>query len=154
MATEGGVSSVFQDRLRTLRESKELTQSELGAFFCVSKQTISNYENGVSAPDQEMLGRLADYFGVTTDYLLGRTDNPNAAQSLNHHNVQKEELPSWLSKLPPDMQEFVAEESKHGWPYLRLARGLKMQDLTEEELRAIVDTWMDAKRRHEREKGK
>lgn len=62
-------------------------------------------------------------------------------------------LPSWLQKLPPDMQEFVAEESKHGWPYLRLARGLKMQDLSKEELMVIVETWMDAKRRHEQEFG-
>ena len=52
---------------------------------------------------------------------------------------------------PPEMQEFIREESKNGWPYLRPARGLKMQDLSKEELEAIVDTWMDAKRKYERE---
>lgn len=57
-------------------------------------------------------------------------------------------LPIWLSKLPPDMQAFLEEESKRGWPFLRLARGVQMQDLGEEEVRAIVETWMDAKKRH------
>ncbi len=80
---------------------------------------------------------------MSLDHLVGRSDE--------HSNSP---LPTWLEKLPPDMQRFVEEESKHGWPYLRLARGLKMQDLTEEELRAIVKTWQDAKREHEREKGK
>jgi hypothetical protein len=45
------------------------------------------------------------------------------------------------------------EESKNGWPYLRLARGLKMQDLSPAELQAIIETWMDAKKRYEREFG-
>jgi hypothetical protein len=52
------------------------------------------------------------------------------------------------------MQEFVKEESNNGWPYLRLARGLKMKDLSPAELEAIVETWMDAKKRYEREFGK
>lgn len=154
MMREDDGLAVFRDRLRTLRERRELTQSELGRVLRVSKQTISNYENGVSAPDQETLGRLADYFGVTTDYLLGRTDDPSPAHSFNHDNTPNNILPTWLKKLPPDMQEFVREESQHGWPYLRLARGLKMQDLSKEELEAIVETWMDAKKRHEREFGK
>jgi hypothetical protein len=49
------------------------------------------------------------------------------------------------------MQEFVKEESRNGWPYLRLARGLKMQDLSPAELQAIMETWVDAKKRYERE---
>ena len=51
------------------------------------------------------------------------------------------------------MQEFVREESKNGWPYLRLARGLKMRDLSRTELQAIIETWMDAKKRYEKEFG-
>ena len=51
------------------------------------------------------------------------------------------------------MQEFVKEESRNGWPYLRLARGLKMQDLAPAELQAIIETWMDAKKRYERSPG-
>jgi hypothetical protein len=54
----------------------------------------------------------------------------------------------------PEVQEFVKEESRNGWPYLRLARGLKMQDLSPAELQAIIETWMDTKKRYEREFGK
>lgn len=152
MAMESDVLSEFRERLRILRESRELTQSELGQVLRVSKQTISNYENGISAPDQETLGRLADYFGVSTDYLLGRTDDPG--RPAKDSATSNTSLPDWVKKLPPDMQKFVEEESKHGWPYLRLARGLKMKDLSPAELEAIVETWMDAKKRYEREFGK
>jgi hypothetical protein len=55
---------------------------------------------------------------------------------------------------PSEMQEFVREESRNGWPDLRLARGLKMKDLSPVELQAIMETWMDAKRRYEGSSGR
>lgn len=63
-------------------------------------------------------------------------------------------FPDWVKKLPPEMQKFVEEESKHGWPYVRLAQGLKLENISPEVARAIVETWMDAKRRYEEEFGK
>ena len=62
----------FKDKLRELRQRKDLTQEELGKVFNVIKQTVSSWENGNSKPDIEMAGRIADFFGVTTDHLLGR----------------------------------------------------------------------------------
>lgn len=59
--------------LTALREGQNIKQRELAAYLNVSPGTISNYEHGVHSPDLTMLSRLADYFGVTTDYLLGRT---------------------------------------------------------------------------------
>lgn len=56
-----------------LRNEKGLYQKELAAHLKVSTGTISNYEKGHHAPDLETLCRIADFFGVTTDYLLGRT---------------------------------------------------------------------------------
>lgn len=64
-------------RLKELRLKKRLTQEELGKVIHVSKVSISGYESGNRTPDTETLQRLADYFDVTTDYLLGRSDNPN-----------------------------------------------------------------------------
>jgi transcriptional regulator with XRE-family HTH domain len=138
-------------RIRKLREGLDLSQIELAARLSVANSTISQWEADKRVPDSVMLERLADLFNVSVDYLLGRTDDRSPVRSRNTPN---DSLPDWLKKLPPEMQEFVKEESQHGWPYLRLARGLKMQDLTKEELEAIVETWMDAKRRHEREFGK
>src|SRR5690625_3473491 len=64
-------------RLRILRKQKRLTQEQLGKILHVSKVSISGYESGDRTPDTENLQKIADYFEVSVDYLLGRTDNPN-----------------------------------------------------------------------------
>ena len=61
--------------LAKLRKERNLGQKELAAFLSLSTGTISNYENGVHSPDLNTLCKLAEYFGVTTDYLLNRTDS-------------------------------------------------------------------------------
>ena len=61
--------------LALLRKEKNLGQKELAAYLNLSTGTISNYENGVHSPDLHTLCRLADFFGVTTDYLLNRTSH-------------------------------------------------------------------------------
>ncbi len=61
------------DILAELRQERGLTQKELGQVLCVSTGTISNYETGVHLPDAYKIITLADYFGVSTDYLLGLT---------------------------------------------------------------------------------
>lgn len=65
----------FGDILAELREDRGLTQKQLGEVLHVTGGTISNYEHGVHYPDLEKLIELADYFSVTTDYLLGRADS-------------------------------------------------------------------------------
>lgn len=68
---------MFGDRLTLLRKEKGITQSELGEQLDVVKSTISLYEAERVEPSMETLIKLADYFGVTTDYLLGRSNNRN-----------------------------------------------------------------------------
>lgn len=63
-------------RLKSLRNDKGITQTDLGNIVNVGKSTISQYESGISSPDYDILQKLADYFNVSLDYLLGRTDNP------------------------------------------------------------------------------
>lgn len=60
--------------LSKLRKEKGLGQKELAVYLKLSTGTISNYENGVHSPDLNTLCRLADFFGVTADYLLNRTN--------------------------------------------------------------------------------
>lgn len=62
----------FPKRLRSLLEGK--TQQEVATAIGKSRQTVSYYANGEAAPDYETIIRLADYFQVTTDYLLGVSD--------------------------------------------------------------------------------
>lgn len=64
----------FGQRLTDLREEKGIRQKELATLINVSPSTVSNYENNVHYPDVAILCQLADYFNVSTDYLLARTD--------------------------------------------------------------------------------
>ena len=64
----------FGDLLAELRQDKKMTQKQLADAIFVTTGTISNYENNVHFPDVEKLLALADFFNVTTDYLLGRTN--------------------------------------------------------------------------------
>ena len=65
---------VLKDRIFELRTASGYTQVALAKKLGVSKQAVSNWENDNIQPSIEMLVRLADAFGVTTDYLLGRDD--------------------------------------------------------------------------------
>ena len=75
----------FGQILRTLREERGIYQKELASYLNVSISTISNYENGVHFPDFELLSLIADFFGVTADYLIGRTKFPYDISVLDNH---------------------------------------------------------------------
>lgn len=62
----------FAVRLRSLRERRRMNRKALGELCGLSRSIISQYEKGLKRPSVETLEMLADYFGVTTDYLLGR----------------------------------------------------------------------------------
>lgn len=64
-------------RIKELRKSKNISQIKLGIDLNMSQNTISRYETGEREPSISDLIRIADYFGVSVDYLIGRTDNPD-----------------------------------------------------------------------------
>lgn len=64
------VIHLFGDRLKELRKEHNLTQEEIGNFCKVGKTTISNWENNITQPPFDIVKCLAQYFGVTIDYLL------------------------------------------------------------------------------------
>ena len=66
----------FAERIRTLRSEQNITQDALGKIVGVKRYSVSGYEKGNNFPEGPVLIALADYFGVSIDYLLGRTDNP------------------------------------------------------------------------------
>lgn len=66
----------FSTRVKELRESRSLSQEALGKIIGVKRYSVYTYEKGRNYPDIPRLIALADYFDVTTDYLLGRTDTP------------------------------------------------------------------------------
>ncbi len=64
-------------RLKELREAKHLSQLKLAMDLHLSQNSISRYENLEREAGYETLILIADYFQVSLDYLLGRTDNPD-----------------------------------------------------------------------------
>ena len=63
-------------RLKEIRKSKGITQVKLAIGLNTTQNTISRYENGKNEPGIRELIQIADYFNISIDYLLGRTDNP------------------------------------------------------------------------------
>lgn len=72
----GGNMSDFSERLKELRLEKGMSQDAVGKVIGVKRYSVWGYEKGRNFPEVPGLIALADYFGVSTDYLLGRTDNP------------------------------------------------------------------------------
>ena len=62
------------NNLRAIRDDNDLRQSDIAKMLNVSQNTYSQYETGVIALTAEVLIKLADYYGVSVDYLLDRTD--------------------------------------------------------------------------------
>ena len=62
--------------IKALRKSKSMTQKELAQALGISRATVSKYEAGLRTPNMDMIMKLSDVLGCTTDYLLGRTIFP------------------------------------------------------------------------------
>ena len=68
--------ATIAERIKGLRKKAGLTQQELGDRFGVAKSTICQYENGNSTPNDDIKIAMANYFNVSMDYLMGKTDVP------------------------------------------------------------------------------
>lgn len=68
---------IFKKRLKELRESEKITQFQLSDALNIGRASVSNYELGARIPDVSVLVSMAEYFGVTTDYLSGNSDFKN-----------------------------------------------------------------------------
>ncbi|ATD55429.1 helix-turn-helix domain-containing protein [Clostridium chauvoei] len=77
------------DRLKELRKSNNLTQTELGKILGVGKTTISMYENGNSTPNDEIKLKISEYFNVSIDYLLGKTNIRNYVEITAEDKINK-----------------------------------------------------------------
>lgn len=92
--------------LTSLRQERGIYQKEIAVYLKVSVGTISNYEKGIHQPDLDTLCRLADFFGVSTDYLLGRTTYPytNLPSSPNEKICTKclKQLSGAVTEMSPD----------------------------------------------------
>lgn len=63
------------EQIKNLRLEKGYDQQDICTFLNIEQSTLSNYENDRRVPKPDMISKMADFFGVTTDYILGRTTN-------------------------------------------------------------------------------
>ncbi len=82
-------------RLQTLREQRNMTKSAMARELGFSRQVYGNYENGLRMPDAETLTRIANYFKVSVDYLLGNTNEPIKPKT---------------EKIPKDLRKILEDE--------------------------------------------
>lgn len=75
-------------RLRDLREDRDLKQTDVAALLGIRQTVYSRYERGYQNLPLEHLLALADYYGVSTDYILGRTNDPTI-QKLNINTAKR-----------------------------------------------------------------
>jgi len=80
------------ERLRKLRKANNLTQEQVAAYLNVAKSTISQYENNINEPDLETIIRLADWYDVTLDYMMGRELYPLPANPEELAPILRERL--------------------------------------------------------------
>lgn len=62
------------NRIKQLRKARGLRQADVARETCIDQKTLSNYETGRTNPDSYAIVQMADFFGVTADYLLGLSD--------------------------------------------------------------------------------
>lgn len=97
----------FGARLKALRQERNLTQENFANIFYLNKSSISKYEKDKNLPENQLLIKIADFFGVSVDYLLCRTDQPkllpsnprplNAEEFINSYVFSQEEAEAFAA---------------------------------------------------------
>lgn len=72
---------MFGERLKSIRLHSGITQKEAANLFGITERAYQNYEINKSNPNVSLLISIAEYFDVSIDYLVGRTNNPNSHKS-------------------------------------------------------------------------
>nr|DAY19811.1 MAG TPA: repressor protein [Bacteriophage sp.] len=111
--TTDSYDKIFPKRLRGLMETKNATQQELGEYLKKTRQAIGYYADGSSSPDWETLVKIARYFKVSTDYLLGLTDTPalnaDIRQVADYTGLWGIAISALHTKKEDDLNESLAE---------------------------------------------
>jgi len=107
-------TTILGQRLRQLREERGLLQKDIANKFGITDSAIGHYERGDRTPDADTLSRFAEFFQVTTDYLLGRTGIRKPIETIAAHRSDDpmNELPEDARKSLEEYREYLFR--KHG----------------------------------------
>ena len=95
---------MLKDTMKFLRESKKLTKKQVADAIGVTERAYITYEYGQRDVSTDTLQKLADFYGVTTDYLLGREPAPDPFADLNLNKESEEEVIDKYMSLPPNIR--------------------------------------------------
>lgn len=94
--------------IKDLRKQKGYTQKELAGFLKIGQTAIANYEQGTRVPDTEKLRKIADFFEVSTDYLLGRNEKISCLKKVKISNLDFEDCSkTYLDSLIEGNKEYA-----------------------------------------------
>lgn len=97
------------DKIKALRKEKGITIAEAAKTFSVAPRTYSSYEAEEREPNIEMINKLADFYGVTTDYLLGREPAPDPLAGIHFKTVDSDEFVRLYSELPEQVKQIFVD---------------------------------------------
>ncbi|HGX1685979.1 TPA: helix-turn-helix domain-containing protein [Listeria innocua] len=103
---------MFGNRLKQLRKNNNKTQEDISKILGISRGAYSHIENGRNEPDMETIVKLANIFGVSTDYLLGRSNNGFIDTIAAHidSNATEEEMEEILAYIEEKRKKYANEE--------------------------------------------
>lgn len=107
------MAGILGARLKKEREAREFTQEEVASAVKITAAALSNYERGLRDPDTGTVKRLAEFFQVTTDYLLGLSPDPKGHRSqvttiaANRADDPLADLPEEARKSVEDFIEYA-----------------------------------------------
>lgn len=140
----------FPSRLKRLRTERKMTQEQLGEKINVTKVSISGYENGNRTPDMETTQKIADFFGVSVDYLLGRTDDPSTGiEKLKEAWMNsRSNYPDWAtSRDLRDLKKYIEQKKDLNYD------GVPVSDEDKETiLRVLTGLFWKSKEKNKRKK--
>lgn len=93
------------ENLRKKRKEYGKTQAQMASYLGITQQAYATYENNKAQPSSDMLNKLADYFDVSVDYLLGRTEIPNAYENIVNTHIKNKSADFISTDLPTAIAE-------------------------------------------------
>ncbi|PYI57206.1 helix-turn-helix domain-containing protein [Paenibacillus flagellatus] len=118
------------ERIAYLREKRGLTQEDLANKLGISRASLSHYETNRREPDYETLNKIANFFDISLDYLLGRTENPHVIldnevrEFVDSLELSDESILDKFS-LTIDGRKLSPEESRRFIAFVRAERSMK-----------------------------
>ncbi len=101
---------ILSIRIKELRKERKWSQKELGEKVDVSESFISKVESGKKQPSREVTAKIAETFNVTTDFLLGRSDEEDLNEMLD---VKFKSMKERLSNLPESQREMIMKQAEN-----------------------------------------